>query len=199
MTEQPLTVERVQELRASNTREDADYFYDNAQVIVEVLWDEVERYRAREANVATLLKDVRAELERQQAEIHKAEKRAELAKDMSETRQHQYWQERQNAILLYRTLAHHAPEALKEVQAKLYQSTNEYDKVESDMLRTIEHQQTELTRREAQLAWAVEGLQSFHQDAIAGRIEWLELATKRVMADIERMGKEAGDGDKSGT
>lgn len=125
------------------------------------------------------------------AELHKAEKRAEIADSMSKTHSHQYWQERQNDLLLYRTLARHAPEALKAVQGQLYQSTNEYDKVESDMVRTVERLQAELARRDAQLARAVAALQFITE---LGHYADSSYA-KETLADIERIGK----GDNHGS
>lgn len=48
----------------------------------------------------------------------------------------------------------------------------------------------EVARLQAQVARATEGLQSIRQDAIAGRVEWVELAASYTLKDIERMGQE---------
>jgi tRNA pseudouridine-54 N-methylase len=52
-----------------------------------------------------------------------------------------YRQERDNAIMLYRALARHAPNALKELLPALWQNTNELDKMSSEASREREKRQ----------------------------------------------------------
>lgn len=87
-----------------------------------------------------------------QAEVKKLISVQRLVDHHAEIHASQYYQERKNAAMLYHELSRHAPEALKSIREKLFQSTNEYDKCMSDMVRNAIQQDAQIAALQAEVA-----------------------------------------------